>query len=169
MKPRSIFPASIILAGTLGTAAAQPAPAPAAQAVPATAAAAPAAEAPIMRTFDDATLAWQPCPPFMPAGCGLAVLHGDPAKPNADVFFKVPAGSTIPRHWHSSAERMALVSGAMTVTYEGQAPIELRTGAYAYGPAKLPHSAVCATGAPCVLFIAFEGPIDVLSNESGAE
>jgi len=40
-----------------------------------------------------------------PKGCGIAVLHGDPAKDNVDEFFKVPAKSTIPLHWHTSAER----------------------------------------------------------------
>jgi hypothetical protein len=39
----------------------------------------------------------------MPAGCGLAVLHGDPAKTNADVFLRIPANATIPEHWHTSA------------------------------------------------------------------
>jgi len=35
---------------------------------------------------DDAQLQWGPCPPFLPEGCGIAVLHGDPAKDNLDVF-----------------------------------------------------------------------------------
>ena len=41
-------------------------------------------------TARDAALKWGPCPAFLPKGCGLAVLHGDPSKPNADVFLKVP-------------------------------------------------------------------------------
>jgi len=52
-------------------------------------------EAPLARTLDDAGLAWGPCPPVFPAGCEIAVLHGDTAKPNADVFFKVPANYSI--------------------------------------------------------------------------
>lgn len=47
----------------------------------------------------------------MPKGFELAVLHGDPAQPNADVFFRIPAKAQIPNHWHSSAERMVLVEG----------------------------------------------------------
>ena len=42
-------------------------------------------------TADDPHLQWNPCPPFLPKGCQIAVLHGDPAKPNVDVFLKVPA------------------------------------------------------------------------------
>jgi len=118
------------------------------------------AEPAVSRTPQDAQLQWGPCPEFMPKGCGIAVLHGDPAKPNADVFFRVPGGAAIAAHWHTSAERMVLVSGEMKVTYTGQKPATLRPGTYAYGPAKAPHEATCTSTGPCVLFIAFEGPVD---------
>ena len=111
---------------------------------------------------NDSRLEWGPCPAFMPVGCALAVLHGDPAKANADVLLKVPAGSSVARHWHTSAEPMVLVSGEMVVTYDGQAPATLKAGDYAYGPAKRPHQASCARGEPCVLFIAFELPVDAV-------
>jgi quercetin dioxygenase-like cupin family protein len=120
----------------------------------------------LANTFKDSRLKWGPCPAFIPKGCEIAVLHGDPAKNNADVFFKVPANFEIPRHWHSSAERMVLVSGKLEVAYDGQKPVVLRPGMYAYGPAKLPHKAFCAKGEPCVLFIAFESPIDAVPTES---
>ena len=70
---------------------------------------APAEEQALTWTAGDPQLKWGPCPPFLPKGCAIAVLHGDPAKDNVDVFFKVPAKSTIPLHWHTSAERMVLV------------------------------------------------------------
>lgn len=119
-----------------------------------------AAEPALHHRVADQTLAWGPCPAFMPKGCELAVLHGDPAQPNADVFFRIPAQATIPNHWHSSAERMVLVEGVLQVSYAGQAPVTLRPGSYAYGPPKASHSAVCRSVSPCVLFIAFEGPVD---------
>ena len=118
-------------------------------------------EVPLARTVDDAGLAWGPCPPVFPAGCEIAVLHGDPAKPNADVFFKVPANYSIPHHWHTSAERMVLVTGELHVTYDGHPTAALKPGMYAYGPAAAPHRADCRSSGPCVLFIAFEGPVDV--------
>ncbi len=123
-------------------------------------------ESALANTFKDAQLKWGPCPAFIPKGCEIAVLHGDPAKGNADVFFKVPANFNIPNHWHTSAERMVLVSGKLQVTYEGQEPVTLKPGMYAYGPAKLPHKASCAKGVPCVLFIAFEAPIDAFPTEN---
>lgn len=113
-------------------------------------------------TFKDPGLKWGPCPEFIPKGCKIAVLHGDPAKAGADVFFKVPANFAIPHHWHTSAERMALVSGKLHVTFDGQKTVVLKPGMYSYVPAKLPHKAFCAKGEPCVLFIAFDEPVDAV-------
>ena len=110
--------------------------------------------------YDDTRLQWGPCPAFIGEGCQIAVLHGDPAKPNLDVYFKVPGDFAIPHHWHTSAERMVLVSGTLTVTYDDQASELIETGMYAYGPSKHPHKAYCEKGDPCVLFIAFEEPLD---------
>jgi len=113
-------------------------------------------------TADDVQLKWGPCPPFLPKGCGIAVLHGDPAKYNFDVFLKVPAKSRLPLHWHTSPERMVLVAGELHVTYEGQKTAVLKPGTYAYGPAKRIHEGTCASDVPCVLFIAFESPLDAV-------
>lgn len=119
----------------------------------------------VVWSADDAALKWAPCPMFLPKGCGIAVLQGDPAKPNVDVFFRVPAKTRLPLHWHSSAERMVLISGELQVTYSGQEPMTLRPGTYAYGPAKLAHEGFCASEVPCVLFIAFEAPLDAVPIE----
>ena len=108
----------------------------------------------------DASLKWGPCPAFLGEACKIAVLHGDPAKSNSDVFFKVPGDYKIPLHWHTSPERMVLVSGKMDVKYKGEQNNALVTGSYAYGPAKKPHKAYCHKGEDCILFIAFEDPID---------
>ena len=130
---------------------------------------APSQEQALTWTADDPQLKWGPCPPFLPKGCGIAVLRGDPAKDNVDVFFKVPAKSTIPLHLHTSAERMVLVAGELHVTYDGQKKAVLKPGTYAYGPAKRPHKGFCASAVPCVLFIAFESPLDAVPVESPAK
>jgi len=121
-----------------------------------------ASEPAVARNAGDASIEWGPCPDFMPDGCALAVLHGDPAKPNADVFFKVPAGATLPVHWHTSAERMVLIAGELRVQFEGQQPSMLTPGTYAYGPPGRPHGGACVSATPCVLFIAFEAPVDAV-------
>ena len=123
-----------------------------------------AVEAPVVRTAADTSLQWAPCPDLFPQGCELAILHGDPAKPNADALLRVPAGYAIPLHTHSSAERMMLVSGRLEVQYQGSPASMLVPGTYAYGPANLPHRATCLAAEACVLFIAFERPVDALPS-----
>lgn len=144
------------------------APTPAAEAAPVPVPdPAPEAEPALARTTGSPELQWGPCPAFLPAGCQLAVLHGDPAAANADVFLKVPGGSAIVRHWHSSAERMVLVEGELHVTYDGQDEAMLVPGSYAYGPARRVHEGRCTSTTACVLFIAFEGPVDATPVADG--
>lgn len=121
-----------------------------------------AAEPALAKAADDAGLHWGPCPAFLPAGCGIAVLHGDPSKPNADILFRVPGKSDIAVHTHTSPERMVLVSGELLVSYEGQPEARLTPGTYAFGPAGRPHGGRCVSDAPCTLVIAFEGPVDAM-------
>lgn len=120
------------------------------------------AEAPLAIRADSPGLEWGPCPPPFARGCEIAVLHGDPAKPNADILLRVPGGFRLPPHKHSSAERMILVGGQLRVRYEGNPPRVLTPGSYAYGPAGLPHEGQCVGRQRCVLFIAFEGPVDAV-------
>ena len=124
---------------------------------------------PLAQSASDPALKWGPCPPGMPEGCGIAVLQGDPSKPNADIFLRVPGGSAIPPHAHSSAERMILVSGELEVKYQGAPQATLEATDYAYGPANVPHRANCRSEAACILFIAFEGPVDVRPFEGSLD
>ncbi len=119
-------------------------------------------EPPIAKKATDSALAWGPCPPIFPGECAISVLHGDPAKPNADVFLRVGPGYNLPHHRHTSAERMILVSGKLRVQYDGAGPSTLDPGDYAFGPAGLAHRGTCISTTPCTLFIAFEGPVDAL-------
>ena len=119
-------------------------------------------EAAITRSWEDSALKWGPAPAFMPQGSELSVLHGNPSKRNADVFLKVPPKAMIPAHWHTSAERMILIAGELHINYVGQEKVILKPGNYAYGPAKLSHDGICASETPCILFIAFESPVDAV-------
>lgn len=126
------------------------------------------AETAIAHAASDSGLQWGPCPAFLPKGCGIAVLHGDPSKPKADIYLKLPGKSDIALHTHTSAERMVLVGGELHLTYEGQKMIVLKPGSYAYGPAKMPHRGRCVSARPCILFIAFEEPVDAIAVEAAA-
>jgi len=128
-----------------------------------------ASEPAISHAIHDESLKWGPCPDFFPTGCQIAVVHGDPAQPNVDIFFKVPGNYDLPAHWHTSAERMTLLSGKLDVTYQGQATTKLETGMYAYGPAKAVHDGRCVSDEPCILFIAFEEPLDAVKYGSPSQ
>ena len=121
---------------------------------------------PLALAATDPSLKWGPCPPvFSEPGCSIAVLNGDPAKPNADVLLKVPGGYRLPPHRHSSAERMILTSGTLKVRYQGHPEATLASGSYAFGPPGLAHEGSCVSTDPCTLFIAFEGPVDAEAVE----
>lgn len=122
----------------------------------------PAAQLPVSHSVDS-PLPWGPCPPIFPAGCQIGVLHGDPSAPNADIFLRVPGGLGLPAHTHTSAERIILVTGELRVKYLGAPAVTLKPGNYAYGPAALPHDAICISSDTCTLFIAFEGPVDAIA------
>jgi quercetin dioxygenase-like cupin family protein len=123
----------------------------------------------ISRSHKDPQLKWNPCPAIFPKGCEVTILHGDPATGRSDVFLRTRANYRLPSHWHTSPEHMILISGVLHVTYEGQKPSILRAGSYAYGPAKAKHEARCGNAGPCVLFIAFESPIDAVLAAGAAK
>ena len=151
----------LILLATAAACSRAEAPAPENDLAAADQPAAATAGKPLAILASDTALKWGPCPPIFSApGCEITVLNGDPAKPNADVFLRIPGGYAIPPHRHSSAERMILVTGEMRIRYAGSPEAKLAAGSYAYGPARLAHEATCLGRAPCTLFIAFEGPVD---------
>jgi len=113
----------------------------------------------------DKSLQWGACPAFIPEGCKIAVLQGDPAKENVDIFFKVPGNFSVPYHTHTSQERMVLVSGELEVTYDNHETAIIKKGDFAYGPAKLPHKAYCRKGEDCILYIGFVAPLDAIPIE----
>jgi quercetin dioxygenase-like cupin family protein len=119
----------------------------------------------VVKSFSDPALEWGPCPPFMPEGCNIAVVQGDPAQNDSNVLFKVNGNSSIPNHWHTSHERMVLLTGKMTVTYKGEKTQTMKIGDFAYGPAKKPHSAECISKDPCILYIGFGAPLDAFAIE----
>ncbi len=120
----------------------------------------PIGEPPLAKAANDPTLKWGPCPAIFPGKCEFAVLHGDPARPNADAFLRVPAGYVFPPHRHTSAQRVILVTGQFRIKFQGGKTATLTPGSYGYVPAKLPHDGFCISKKPCTIFIAFEQPVD---------
>lgn len=119
-------------------------------------------ELPPSHAPNDSKLKWGGCPEGMPKGCQIAVLNGDPSKPGADIFLKIPGKGKAPSHKHSSAERIVVVEGEMSVKFEGHNATKYKRGTYLYNPADTVHEAQCVSATPCVLFISWEKPVDMV-------
>ncbi len=107
---------------------------------------------------------WGPAPPQLPAGAQVSVLEGNPAEKGAMTLrLKFPADYKIPPHWHSMAERVTVLSGALHVgmgdRLDRQASQTLEPGGFVSLPAKMHHFAWTAT--PTVVQISLEGPFDI--------
>ena len=107
---------------------------------------------------------WAPAPPALPAGAEIAVLEGDPsAKGPVTLRLRFPANYDVPAHWHSMAERVTVLTGALNVgmgdRIDRQASQKLAPGGFASLPAMMRHFAWTTT--PTVVQIHLEGPFDI--------
>lgn len=107
---------------------------------------------------------WGPAPPQLPAGAQVSVLEGNPAEKGAVTLrLRFPANYSVPPHWHSMAERVTVLSGALHVgmgdRLDRQASQTLEPGGFVSLPAKMHHFAWTAT--PTVVQISLEGPFDI--------
>lgn len=107
---------------------------------------------------------WGAAPPQLPAGAQVSVLEGNPAEKGAVTLrLKFPADYSIPSHWHSMAERVTVLSGALHVgmgdRLDRQASQTLEPGGFVSLPARMHHFAWTAT--PTVVQISLEGPFDI--------
>jgi uncharacterized protein DUF4437 len=90
-------------------------------------------------------LKWGEAPPALPKGAQVAVLHGNPfAKGFFATRLKLPDGSKIAPHWHTTAENLTIISGTLVLhmgdTMDSPAH-SLEAAAYHYLPAKMHHAA----------------------------
>jgi quercetin dioxygenase-like cupin family protein len=59
-----------------------------------------------------AELRWGPAPPSLPPGARMAVVRGNPAAPGPfTIRLRLPAGFTVPPHFHPVDEHQTLISG----------------------------------------------------------
>jgi hypothetical protein len=107
---------------------------------------------------------WGPGPAHLPAGAELAVLEGNPSeKGPVTLRLRFPANYSIPPHWHSMAERVTVLSGALNVgmgdELDRRVSQALEPGGFVSLPAEMHHFAW--TAVPTVVQINLEGPFDI--------
>jgi ketosteroid isomerase-like protein/quercetin dioxygenase-like cupin family protein len=93
-----------------------------------------------------ADIKWMDVPPFLPKGAKLAVLIGDPGKPEPfTVRLQMPDGYRIPPHTHPNDEHVTVMSGtfraAMGTTWDDKALGTFAPGSYANMAAGMAHYA----------------------------
>lgn len=101
-----------------------------------------------------AAVKWVDPPPSVPPGAKLAVISGDPSKPEMfTIRLQFPNGYKIAPHWHPTDEHVTVLSGtfaaAMGKTWDDKALANLPAGSYAVMAATMPHYAT-ARGAAVV-------------------
>jgi ketosteroid isomerase-like protein len=101
-----------------------------------------------------AQVKWMDVPPFLPKGAKLAVLVGDPSKPEPFTLrLQMPDGYKIAPHTHPTDEHVTVMSGtfraAMGDKWDDKALADFAPGSYANMAATMPHYAA-AKGATVV-------------------
>jgi ketosteroid isomerase-like protein len=99
-----------------------------------------------------AAMKWGDAPPSVPAGAKMAVVAGDPSKPEPFTLrLQMPANYRIPAHWHPTDERVTVLSGTLSVgmgkTFDQAALKDLPSGGHAVLPATMPHYAMAKNAA----------------------
>ena len=103
---------------------------------------------------------WEPCLPFVPKGCEVALVKGDYTKGASQIVYRMPANFAVPEHWHTSSERMVVMAGKIRMSYPGQKAEVLEVGDSTRAAGKVPHAAFCLRGTPCVVMVEYELPFD---------
>ena len=111
------------------------------------------------------TLRWGDAPPVLPKGAQLAVIAGDPSQAGPYVIrVKVPAGYQIPAHWHSTAEDLTVLSGAVNIgmgdKLDKKTSTKLGVDGFASLPPKMNH--FLWVSVPAIFEIHAQGPFDIV-------
>ena len=117
-----------------------------------------------MILITESDITWGDVPPALPTGAKIAVLEGDPFKPEPySLRLMMPANYEIPAHWHTMIERVTVLSGTLNVGMgdkldktQGKA---FTAGGFVFFPAKMNHYAWA--GEDTIIQINGDGPWDI--------
>lgn len=94
-------------------------------------------------------------------GCDLILLDGDPGSGPSQWLIRLRAGQAFPKHWHSTAENMVSVRGALTFNFETGQRHTLRPGEYLHYPAGMIHWGQCEQFEDCLFYVFNDLPYDI--------
>ena len=85
-------------------------------------------------------------------GAQIAVLKGDPKTGGYEALKKLPAGTNLGWHTHTSGQEVLVISGTIELEVEGVGKKDLGPGSWTVLPGGTRHAAQCKAGADCVYF-----------------
>ena len=108
--------------------------------------------APAKKAAAPAELKWMDGPPGLPAGATFAVKKGNPEARGAfTIGIKMPAGYSVPPHWHPTDEHVTVVSGkvayGMSDRLNRANALGMNVGETVVMKAKMNHWVLTADGA----------------------
>jgi quercetin dioxygenase-like cupin family protein len=121
-----------------------------------------AADAPFIRSAKE--VKWGAPPPVLPPGAKFAVIAGDPASSGlVTVRIEMPAGYTIPPHYHPTDEHVTVLKGSLSLgmgdVIDKTHALTLSTGGYGIAMANMHHYAYTTTGA--TIQVHLQGPFAI--------
>jgi quercetin dioxygenase-like cupin family protein len=121
-----------------------------------------AADTPFVQSAKE--VKWGAPPPVFPPGAKFAVIAGDPAATGlVTVRFDMPAGYTIPPHFHPTDEHITVLKGSFTVgmgdAIDKAHALTLSSGGYGVARANMHHYAYTTTGA--TIQVHMQGPFAI--------
>ena len=101
--------------------------------------------------------------------CALgSVQSGNPTNAASIIFAKLPAGCSIPWHWHTPTEHVMIVSGVVRMDMKDAKSLTLRTGGFVTLPSHHVHQARCPQA--CSIYIYSDVAFDIhYVNAQGTE
>lgn len=107
---------------------------------------------------------WGAPPPVFPPGAKFAVIAGDPAATGlVTVRFEMPAGYTIPPHFHPTDEHITVLNGSFAIgmgdSIDKAHALTLSAGGYGVAMANMHHYAYTTNGA--TIQVHMQGPFAI--------
>jgi len=94
-----------------------------------------------------------------PPGSEGVMLRTDTATGGMDLLVRFPAGHVIAPHWHDSNERVFVAEGQLTL-HQDQADKVIKTGGYAFLPAREVQRLSCGSQTRCTFYLSWDGKPD---------
>ncbi len=98
-------------------------------------------------------------PPNLPPCAKGVVVEGNPRTGPYVSLSRSTAGCRIPRHWHTTDERVMWIRGEGTLELQGGKPQALRSGSFFFIPSHHIHESTCTIA--CEFFLSRSGAADI--------